>query len=320
MRLSSRFHALILLFSLAILTLPGTSAASGSDGSGLAQSPPLTPFSLADSIESGGDGRLGSDGGAMLRYRHPLAKGLKNSTCSAYLTAASDTAAPDAARALLLTVLADKYPKLSVPNQEAVQGLLTEILQEEQASSRLKARALIELARIPAPVASALFLSGLQSPDTALRSASCRALAGRMRMNRRRGQASANQEIFQGLKTQYDAEPSLAVFRALAMVGEEYSRSYLAGKIASQSARLAEVFRLDEHCDHVGLAKAALGALEDPAHGQDVAAALRYGLKEPDQLLATLRAGSAGDKALATRLLNVFPALAAGSSAQEGGH
>ncbi|HLP43605.1 MAG TPA: hypothetical protein VK465_19035 [Fibrobacteria bacterium] len=241
-----------------------------------------------------------------LRLDWALDKDFNGSSQRAYTEVVLDPRVEGETRLALLRVMLRARARMDGDHQDSLFKTTLDIAGNAEAPGPLRAFALAQLGSQPALPDFKVFLPFVNGNDEGLKAAAFQGLAGRILANRWAGRSAENRAIFAALRAAPNVPLELDRVRAVATLSEDYSRTYLLDRCRGDAARIAVIFHRDEGVQHPGLILEALNLMDGPAAGP-MRKALLHGLKDPPVVIATLKKGSARERAAALKLQGLFP-------------
>lgn len=152
----------------------------------------------------------------------------------------------EASQLQMMQVLLQGAVSLSTKRKAEFSEILTQILDQNSASSKLKAAVLSNLPLFPGVAEEKSYYRFIASPDSLLKSAAYTGLGKKIRLNKDAKKSSNNQKIFKTLTQAGGSNSDLDQIRIIATMGEKYSRDYLLSLFQNDSEKMALIQTYDE--------------------------------------------------------------------------
>lgn len=241
-------------------------------------------------------------------FEDPIVSGFGDESFNAYGGTVVDTTVPAKAREFLLRTMVLTSRKLSPAYQDSLLPVMSRLLNGPESSKDLQVLALQCLGRVPTGKGSSVFRDFLISSDPALRTAAYQGLGSKVHANRVSNHRDGNAEIFEDLVRLSADGIDLAQVKVLALMGEDYSRSYLLSKCAGDAEKIRTAFAFDSGVDHLPLIKEAVRLMQVGGQEPTLGKAVIQGVGEPQEVIGGLLAGADTDMLRGLQLLKLFPA------------
>ena len=128
-------------------------------------------------------------------------------------------------------------------------------------------------------------------------------------MNTEHNRQAENVQLFSILKGIADSEATIFPIRALAQLGMDAARDYLAVKCSGDAEKLLVVLKHDPCMKHAGLLTEALKLERDPIYGQEIRFEIHTRVRQPDGVVASLLGADNSRIEAGLNLLGDFPEL-----------
>ncbi len=240
-------------------------------------------------------------------FRLAMDRAFSDACLASFELKAGDTTASAEGRMEWLQVMVSGRKQLNAGNQAAIPTFLLGMLRRASTPGPLKAAVIASLDKFPSVEAAPIYFQFLVAGDSSVRNAAYKGLAEKVRVNRQAGDKSANQTIYKALLASDSASQSLDQVKVIATIGEPYARDYLLAHCSGNRARMAALFYRDDSLTHPGILQEAVRLLAETPTDAALRKALRYGTKDPDQVIGNLLAGQNPEKLSGMRLLDLFP-------------
>jgi hypothetical protein len=131
----------------------------------------------------------------------------------------------------------------------------------------------------------------------------------RIRANTRHGRQAENSRLFHLLKSLADADSGLHPIRAMAQLGLDSVRDYLAAKCAGNPRKILIILRHDPDLRHPGILSEALKVAAGSPMGPDIRAEIKARVRRPEGLVTGLLSGTDVQIETGLKLLGTLPSL-----------
>jgi len=250
------------------------------------------------------------DGILVRNFQGPLISSFGKNSPSAYSSLMGSSKVPDLAKSLLLQVLISKSRTADLSQAEGIRTSIKGVVNQATLPVSLRAAAIkgLPLAKVEANEDST-YLPYMRRGDSTLMSSAYWALGQRIRMNIEHNRQSENAQLFLLLKGIADSQSTILPIRALAQLGMDPARDYLAVKCSGDPEKILIVLKHDPYMKHAGLLTEALKLERDPIYGQEIRFEIHTRVRQPDGVVASLLGADNSRIEAGLNLLGDFPEL-----------
>lgn len=243
-------------------------------------------------------------------FMGPLADAFAENSPETYAALLGDKSVPDPAKEILLQALIEKTRYGETVRTQRIPSALERIAADSSLPVPLRTRALRGLAVGKDPRnGDSVYVPFLKGTDPDLKAAAYWSLGMRIRSNTRHGRQAENIRIFHLLKGLAEADSGLHPIRALAQLGLDSARDYLAVKCAGNPRQILIVLRHDPDPRHPGILSEALKVGTGSQMGLDIRAEILARVRRPEGLVTGLLGGTNVQIETGLKLLGTLPAL-----------
>lgn len=242
-------------------------------------------------------------------YEGALTASITDGNLEQHLAAIDDGSLRLEARTVLLRSYIKAEAQLGLAGRREHLSSLQALLRSDSLPSTLKGVVLSKIGAHELFDERSVLEPYLHSGDSYLRAAAWRGLSSHVTTNRARHREHINRTILSELVADPGLVIDASVVRAVAPMGSEESRAFLIGATADDGELLATWLFHDPDLRSRRAVVAALRLMREPAHREQLAAALSVGLKQPGDMVTELLAGKREDAANGLELLRVFAEL-----------